>query len=178
MNSIFGLCRSNTSNIVWTLSNGKCYKSNYDLYVDYIHKYLNDNELDDVSTKIVTSESYTRNTNSDVYDLCCIEGVPQIERVLIQTIIDIDETEVWYYMFENINNNTLLLFIDSFLITQDIMDTLVKYYSVLRLGSNNLDKCSQIISKLQSVCKTNGLIHDDSSDNYEGDHYMMNILVL
>lgn len=108
-------------------------KTDYELYVYYINQYE-----DSMSLKIINSNNYMTNL---IEDLDQIEGqilqdtsiVSKINRVLIQTVIDIGGKCMYYYMFKNIDYNTLILFIESFLITQEIMDILHSHSTEISL---------------------------------------------
>lgn len=63
-------------------------------------------------------------------------------------------------MFKHIRYSTLILFIESFLVTQEIIDILVRYYCILKLDTNN-----NIVSKLQEICDINGLEYNDNIIN-------------
>lgn len=148
-----------------------CSKSNYELYVDYINQCIEDNLLDDISIRIVESDQYLINLTED---LDPIEGISRIMRVVLQTVIDIDDNRVWYCILCKINYNTLILFIESFLINQDIMNTLTKYYSSICINR-------KIMNKLIEVSESNGFeIMDeyDSSNNTNIDNNIDNNIIL
>lgn len=169
MKSIFTLISHNRVGMIPTVESVRLYdisKSDYELYVEYTNYYLEHNLLDEISTKIVESSHYVTNL---VADLDPIENIPRLLRIIIETVINMNDIKTWYYMLSKLNNSTLLLLIGSFLITQEIIDILVEYYSNISI---NITTNTMMVSKLRDVCEENGF--DFNTKDTSGE---MNILM-
>lgn len=142
--SVFKLASTDIFELLKGREYYKINESNHQIYVNLINNNLSN--LDDTSKTIIESDQYLINLAEDLFP---IYGMCIILRILIQTVVDLENKDVLFCMISNTDNKTLIQFIESFLITQSIMNNLIEYYSKININSD-------VLSILERVSKENG----------------------
>lgn len=150
MTSIFDVLSLKPNDILESLDDPDISRSNYELMLDLIGQYNSNNILDTYGKSIVESDSFLIHTTEskdmlkDHLELLgldpeILENLPPLLMVILLTVIESDNNNLWFYVIKELNDKLILSLVSSSVMNQELFELIYNYYKNTNLVQSLTD---------------------------------------